>query len=128
MDSWLKVAGNFGYGKFVLRQDQMEEISFEPDYHWGGSVYIGPFSLIPDRINISGVISGEWFNPYSKNQISQSTGLAEWNENKEYILEHIKGGVGLNLTFRTKTFDFFCRTVSYRSRVSVKPFSYFGKK
>lgn len=107
VNNWLKVAGNFGYSKFSLRQDQQDDISFNPDYHWGGSIFFGPFYILPNRIGISGLISGKWFNPYSKTEVSQSTSVAEWTENREYILEQMKGSFGINLTFRTKTFDFF---------------------
>jgi hypothetical protein len=117
---WMGLIGTVGYGNFDFRRNETEEIHFDLDYHWGGTLHVGPFYFLPKKFAFSVVFTGTWFNPYGKEQKSLFIEQSEWQQVNEYILESLKGGMALNFVFRTKIFDFYAGPQFFKQEYHLK--------
>lgn len=117
----VKLSAIFGYSNFNFKQNnQIDDIHFEQDYVWGGSLLIGPVNLRSQKASVSWTLFGEWFNPYKKRDKMSAISQDDWNETQEYLLEILKAGMSVNFTFRTKKFDFFAGPIFSKNRLTLK--------
>lgn len=117
---WCNISGIVGYSQMNFRRTNENEIRFDPEYHWGGSVNIGPFYLSPQKFAILLTVHGEWFNPYGVNKQTKYIDQSAWQEKKEYILENISGSINGSLVYKTGKFDFYGGPWFSRQDLSVK--------
>lgn len=117
---WCSLSGTVGYSQLDFRRINQDEIRFDPEYHWGGSINLGPFYFSPQKFAILFTVHGEWFNPYGVNGQTKYIDQTEWQEKKEYLLESIFSSAGINLVYKTGKFDFYAGPWFSRQDLSVK--------